>query len=151
MDCSQHSPSRIKPHRGQITEDCGQSSVRECWRVFHEHVSRSNFANDSAHFAPQPTSLSIETLAGSGNADVLARKSTRYHINKSTPGSPIKGSDIIPNWKRLKHSVVLSRQQYVSGVLVSLNGANTAPSREDAAKYSSTSAREKCQLIESFH
>jgi hypothetical protein len=49
---SEHSPFRIEPHRGQVTEDDVKPSKSEHWRVLHEHESGSNFANDSRHLSP---------------------------------------------------------------------------------------------------
>ncbi len=58
-------------------------------------------------------------------------------------------SNVIPYWKRSKDSVILSRQQYASGIVVDFNGANCLPSEQVACEYSATSACEKCQLIHS--
>jgi hypothetical protein len=49
---SEHSPFRIEPHRGQVTEDDVKPSKSEHWRVLHEHESGSYFANDSRHLSP---------------------------------------------------------------------------------------------------
>jgi hypothetical protein len=81
------------------------------------------------------------------NADVLAGKATRYDVNTAAPSVSVKGANVIPNRERGKSSVVLSGQQYAGGVMVSLNGADRAPSKKVAPENASTSAREKSQLI----
>jgi hypothetical protein len=72
----------------------------------------------------------------------LAREASRNHVNNPTPWSSVKGSHVIPNWKRLKASVVLSCQQYEAGVSLDLNGASGSPAKEFAAEYAATSACE---------
>jgi hypothetical protein len=52
--CSKHTPSRIKPQRGQVSENCSKSQSNESWGVFHEDVARSNLANDSSKLTPEP-------------------------------------------------------------------------------------------------
>jgi hypothetical protein len=50
--CSQHSPLRIKPQRGQVSKNSSKPPRSEHWGVFHEHESGSNFTNDPRHFSP---------------------------------------------------------------------------------------------------
>jgi hypothetical protein len=50
--CSQHTPARIKPQRGQVSENASKPASSERWGVFHEHVSRSYLANDASKFRP---------------------------------------------------------------------------------------------------
>jgi hypothetical protein len=139
---SQHHPSRIVPERGKVTEDDGKSSTNKQWAVFHENVSRSNLADNSRHLSPQSAALSIDAETASGAANVLARESSRNHVNSSSPRSPVKGSHVIPNWERRKCAVVLTGHEYACGVGVELDSANGSPSEQDAAEYASTSARE---------
>ena len=44
MVSSEHSPSHIEPHRGQVSEYGSKPPRSEHWRVFHEDESRLNFA-----------------------------------------------------------------------------------------------------------
>jgi hypothetical protein len=64
---TKHSPSRIKPHLGQVSENSSKSPRSENWRVFHERERRLYFTNDPGHFQPQSASLSVESVAASGN------------------------------------------------------------------------------------
>jgi hypothetical protein len=60
---SQHSPFRIVPERGQVSEDNVESSTSESWGVFHEDESRSNLANDASHLPPESGPFSAEAGA----------------------------------------------------------------------------------------
>ena len=60
---SQHCPAAVIPDRGQITEDNSKSSSNECWTVFHEDVTGSNFANDPRHVLPHSAALSGDACA----------------------------------------------------------------------------------------
>jgi hypothetical protein len=51
---SKHIPSRIKPERGQVTEDDSEATSSEHWAVFHEHVPRFHLANDASELPPEP-------------------------------------------------------------------------------------------------
>jgi hypothetical protein len=146
---AQHPPPTVIPERGQITKDSPKSANNECWTVLHSHASGSNLANDSCHFRPQARSSAIDARALSGNADVLAGKPARYHVNNSSPRSAVKGANVIPNRERRETAVILSGEQYACGVGVALDGADSSPSEQVSAEYAATSAREKCQLIQS--
>jgi hypothetical protein len=146
---SQHSPSCIKPQRGQVSKHGSESSKSEHWGVLHESESRSNLANDPGHFAPESRPLAVESLAFPGAADVLAREAARNHVNNSRPRSSVKTAHVRPNRERLKASIVLPLCQNLCGVGITLNGADGSPPEQFAAEYSATSAREKSQLIHS--
>jgi hypothetical protein len=102
-----HSPPRIIPHRGQVSENDSESPRSESWGVFHVDVPRHHLANDAGELSPQPGALASESFATAGKADILARESTRYHVNKAAPWSSVKGAHIIPNRERREVSGVL--------------------------------------------
>jgi hypothetical protein len=139
---SEHAPFRIVPHRGQVTEHSIKSSKSEGWRVFHEDESRSNLANDPRHVSPHAGSLSVDSSAFACDADVLARESSRHHVNTASPWSSVKGLHVIPNRERREKSVILPCDEYACGVGVPLDGAHGSPSEQVPAEYASTSARE---------
>ena len=147
---SHNSPLRVIPERGKITKDSVESSRSEHWAVFHEDVTGSNFANHPRHVSPHPAALSVKAVASAGDADVLARKPARYNVNNSSPRSSVKGLNIIPNRERREKAVILSGGKYASWVWLPLDGADCSPSEEMTSEYSSTSAREKSQLIHFF-
>jgi hypothetical protein len=136
------SPSRIKPHLGQVSEYAVESSRSERWRVFHERVARSYFANDPGHLHPEAGAGAVESSTFAGDADVLAGKPARYHVNKASPWASVKGANVIPNRERRENAVILSGDKYACGVWVELDGADGSPPEEMAAEYSATSARE---------
>jgi hypothetical protein len=142
-----NAPLRIEPHLGKVPENSIKSPASENWRVFHERESRLYFANDPRHFRPQSAPGSADTFAFPRRGDVLAGKSARYDVNTASPSFSIKRPHVIPDGKRRQESVVLSCDENACGIGVVLNGADGSPPEQFPAEYSSTSAREKSQLI----
>lgn len=158
MDCAEHSPARIIPHCGQVPENSSKPARSEHWGVLHEDVSRSNLANDSGELAPESGSCPVESGTLSGARYVLARESARDDERMADaaklPDDAAHGvvalrecPHVIPNWERIKASVVLPGRNDGASVSVELDGADGAPPEELAPKDAATSAREKCQLI----
>ena len=113
----------------------------ECWRVLHEDVSGSNFANDSPKFPPKPGPDSLQTVTLSGNADVLAWEAPaddkiiadRSEVADESSALFIVGAErrnIIPNWVRIKNAVVLSLGKNPTLVSSNFHGSNAAPPEE---------------------
>jgi hypothetical protein len=125
---SQHCPLAVIPERGQVTEDNSESSSKQSWAVFHEDESGSNFANDARHVGPHPAALSGDACSLAGNADVLARESSRHHINTSSPRLAVKGANVIPNREGREKAVILSGGKYASCVGLPLNCTDGSPS-----------------------
>jgi hypothetical protein len=144
---SHNSPLRVIPERGKITKDSVKSSSNEHWAVLHEDVAGSYFANQPRHVLPHTASLTVESVPFSSDADVLAWKAARNNVNNSLPRPAVKGLNVIPNRERREKPVILSSAQYACGVWLPLDGADSSPSEKFPPKYSSTSAREKSQLI----
>jgi hypothetical protein len=85
-----NSPLRIEPQRGQVSENSSKPPRSEHWRVFHEDVSGSYFANDPGHFHPKSASRAFNSGSLSGGADVLAGKPARNHVNNPAPRLSVK-------------------------------------------------------------
>jgi hypothetical protein len=60
---SQHSPFRIVPHLGQVSENTTKPPKSEGGRVFHKREGWSYFTDDSGHFHPQSASLTVKTCS----------------------------------------------------------------------------------------
>jgi hypothetical protein len=142
-----NSPPTVVPQRGQVSENSSEPPRSECWAVFHERKSGSYLANDPRHFGPEAGSLAVQSVPVPGDADVLARKSARNHVNKPSPRSSVKRPNVIPNRERREKSVILSGGKNARSVWLPLNSADRAPSEEVASENASTSAREQSQLI----
>ena len=57
MKCSnvrrrKHSPVRIVPERGQVSENSSHPESKQPWDVLHDHVARSKVANGSGILSP---------------------------------------------------------------------------------------------------
>jgi len=139
---TEHSPLRIEPELGQVSENSVKPPRSERWGVLHVHESGSHLANDSCHLSPKAGALAIETVTCSGNTDVLARKSSRNHLNQPSPRSAVKSCNVRPNWENRQASIGLPLRQNGRAVGITFNCAHGSPSEEVAAKYSSASARE---------
>jgi hypothetical protein len=135
------------PHRGQVSEAGSKSPSSEHWRVFHEREAGSYFTDDSCHFHPESASLPGDSFTAPCGADVLTGETSRHHVNTSAPWLPVECAYVIPDRERGEASVVLSGDQNIPCVGVSLDGADGFPSEQLAAEYASTSACEKCQLM----
>jgi hypothetical protein len=143
---SHNSPSCREPHRGKVSEDDGKSSSNKHRAVLHPHEAGSNFTDNARHLAPEPASLSCDSGALAGDADVLARESSRHHVNSASPRSAVKGSHVIPDWEGRKASVVLPGHQYIAGVGIEFDGADGAPSKQVPPENAATSPGEQSEL-----
>jgi hypothetical protein len=142
VDCSQHTPLRIIPHFGKITEDSGKSSSHKHRAVFHKYLSRSNFTDDSCHMSPHGRSLSVDSCAFSGARYVLTGKASRNDINTASPLLSVKRLNVIPDRERRENTVVLSADENTGWVGFPLDGAYGSPSEQMPSEYSATSACE---------
>jgi hypothetical protein len=142
MDSAEHSPPRIIPQRGQVSENTSKPARSEVWGVLHEDVSRSHLANDPRHFSPQSASGAVDARTFSGSGDVLAREPASDDVHQSTPWPSIEGSHVVPDWEGVQASVVLAGEQDAPGVVVDFDGAHGAESTEESAEYAAASACE---------
>ena len=143
IGCSEHSPFRIVPQRGQVPENNVKSPRSEYWAILHDDVARSYLANDPRHVLPHSAPLSFDACSLSGCADVLTRKAARYHVNKAAPWSSVKGLNVIPYRERREKAFILSGGKYSSGVGFPLNCTDAFPSEELPAKDASSGACEE--------
>jgi len=143
---SEHSPSSIIPQRGQVGENSSEVAPiidsKEVWGVLHEDELRSHLANDSCELGPESAAISGEAGLLSGDGNVLTGKPARNDVNTASPSCSVKCANIVPDWKRLERFVVLPRGKDCGGVGVVLDSANSSPSEEFAAEYSSAIACE---------
>ena len=148
VNCSEHTPLRIVPHRGQVPENDVETSPGEEGAVLHEDSSGLHFTDDPRHLGPQTGAGAGDACAVASRGNVLARESARHHVNTASPWSSVKGSHVIPDRERRDAPVVLASHENACGVGVALNGADGAPTEQVPAEDASTSAREKSQLIQ---
>jgi hypothetical protein len=142
VGCSQHSPSRIKPQRGQVSKNSSKSPRSENWAVFHEDVSGLYFANDAGHVAPHSAAFAVNACPPPCCGYVLAGKAATNDINNSAPWSSVKGLHVIPNRERREGSIVLSCHKHGLGVGFPLDGGNASVPEQLAGEYAATSACE---------
>jgi hypothetical protein len=110
MSCAQHSPFRIIPHFGHVSENVSKPPNSESWRVFHEDESRSHFANDSRHFLPESASVAIDACGFAADCNVLTWESAGDDVHSSAPWSAVEGAYVIPDWEAWQDSVPLALQ-----------------------------------------
>lgn len=108
MSTSQHSPLRIKPHRGQVREHSIDSSGNKGRAVFHEDEAGLNFANDAGHLEPKAGALPVKAGSLSCDTDVLAGESSGDDVNEASPWSAVEFLDISKDGEPWKDSVSLS-------------------------------------------
>jgi hypothetical protein len=91
-------PLRIKPERGQVSENGSKPPAKESCDVLHDDEIGSKFASKSGNLAPEarPRALDANTAAGVGY--VLAGEPAADDVNGNSIGSKTlcgKGSDVI--------------------------------------------------------
>jgi hypothetical protein len=141
-----HVPARIKPERGQVSENNSEPARSEHWGVLHSDKAGLHFANHARHLPPESTSLSVQTLAPAGSADVLAREASRNHVSNSAPWPAVKSPHVIPDREWLKVAVVLASHENACGVSVEFDSAHGGVSEQFAREYSSTRPREESEF-----
>jgi len=87
-------PLRVIPDLSERPEHRVQSARAKGADVFDDRVLRARFGDDPVHFPPEAASLAPKSGALAGEADVLARKPSTDHIDRSNVSSP-EGSDIL--------------------------------------------------------
>jgi hypothetical protein len=131
---SQHSPARIIPQVGKITEDHGKTSGNKQRAVFHKHETRSNLTNNSCHVRPQTGLRSGDSSSLSGCADVLAGESAADDIDCAPPSMSVKCPHVIPDWEAAKTSVSLASKQDSARIGINLDSADGAPSKQSPSQ-----------------
>ena len=140
---SHNSPLCIVPQRGKVAKYSVKPPRSEHWAVLHEREPWLYLANDPGHFGPQSRSLSVKSVAFSGNADVLTWETSANNVNVSAPWLPIEGSHIIPHGEGWEHSVPLPCKKDASRVGSKLNSADGAPSKQVSSQDASTAPGEE--------
>jgi hypothetical protein len=77
-----HSPFRIVPDSGQVSENSVHPPNKEPCRVFHDDESRSNLTNDPAELSPQSASRPVNSDLWPGDTNVLAREPAGNAVNR---------------------------------------------------------------------
>jgi hypothetical protein len=144
VSSAHNSPATIKPQRGQLTND-GSEIFAQVRGILDPDLGGLALAHDSEHFKPQAGLWPVDAFVSAASREIGAWESPRHHVNRSAPRVSVEGSNVVPYWKRSKASVVLSLQQYATGVRIEFNSRHGSMAEELAAQYSSTSTREKLQ------
>lgn len=135
---SQHSPLRIEPHRGQVSENSAEPPRSKNWAVLHEDVLRSYLANDPGHFAPESAGLPVDARSTTGRADVCAWESSADNVNGAVPRPPVECFDVVPDREARENAVALPGEQYRTAIGIKLDSADGAPAREDSSQNASS-------------
>ena len=142
VSSSQHSPPRIEPHLGQVSENSAKPPRSEHWGVFHEDESGSYLANHSRHLAPKPGALAVDSGALASAGDVLTGESSRDDVNISSPRSPVEGADVIPYGEAGEVSVSLAGEEDAAAVGIKLDSADGTVAEEEVCEDASTGSGE---------
>ncbi len=108
-------PLRIKPERGQVSENSLKPPSKECCDVLHDDVAWSKLANKSGVLRPKAAPLALNSRAFSCNTDVLAGEPAADDINgNSVSGKSVgcEASDIfvLPHlWPMLRQHLAAER------------------------------------------
>ena len=146
MSSAKHTPSRIVPHRGKITEDSGKSVSNKVRHVLHEDNSRSNLIDDSRHVAPETASSTIDASASTRNGYVLAGEPSGDDVDVASPGQPLKRSHVVPDRESRQESVPLPLEEAFSAPGIKFTSTDGAPAKEEPAQQAASRPCKKCQL-----
>jgi len=135
---SQHSPPRIEPHRGQVSENPAKPPRSEHWRVLHEDESRSYFTNDSGHLAPEAGAFAVDACALAGAADVLTGEPACDDVDSTPPRSPVEGAHVVPDGEAGEVSVSLAGEEDASAVGIKFDSADGTMAEEEVCEDAST-------------
>jgi hypothetical protein len=86
-------PDCIVPERGQVSENVSKPVTKQLCAVFHDDVSRSNFANQSRVFAPETRSSALDAFPLARRTDVLTWEPAADDINGKSISSKIVGAE----------------------------------------------------------
>jgi hypothetical protein len=85
-------PLRIKPERGQVSENSANAPSKQSCDVLHDDVAGSNLANNSGVLSPQTATVAVNSGAFSCQANVLARESAADDIDVNVPCCGVGGN-----------------------------------------------------------
>jgi hypothetical protein len=92
----EHTPLRIEPEEGKVTQNSSKTSSNNPWDVFQHDESRSHLSDNPADVGPYP-SIVVSTELLTGDAERLAREARSDDVNASTPRCAVKGAHIVPD------------------------------------------------------
>jgi hypothetical protein len=134
-----HSPLRIEPERGQVSENSLDPPSKDSCDVLQEDVSGSNLANDPGDMGPEPGARSLDPDPESCVADVGAREARNDEIHRATPRLASEGREIRPNRRTSQSFFFHARSQDLAAEGFDLHVADDA----------SSSARQRDASVES--
>jgi hypothetical protein len=143
---AQHTPFRIVPQRGQVSENSSKPSTSEHWGVFHEDEAGSNLANDPSKLRPKAGACPSDPCPLPGRGNVLAGEPSAYRVHLPGPRRSVEGFDIIPDWEPGKEPIPLSLEENGSRVFTQLDGADWHMAEKDSAKDSAAGPGEQVQF-----
>jgi hypothetical protein len=80
-------PLRIKPERGQVSENSLNSPSKQSCDVLHDDDTGSYIANDSGELGPQAGAFAFDASSLAGVANVLTREPAADDIDSDSIGS----------------------------------------------------------------
>lgn len=123
----EHTPLRIEPQLGQVSENVSKPSISEPWDVFQEDEGGSYVTNCSDDVGPDPSVVVCSSsLAGLGER--LAREPRSDEIHDATPLSALEGREIVPDRCLIQGLVFHPRHEDGRSVGVALDVTHTSVS-----------------------
>lgn len=129
-----HTPFRIEPEAGQLSENSIDPPNKQASNVLHEDEAGSYFANHSRHLEPEAAAFAVESASMPGLRNVLARETAADDVDTSSPGGSVEGLDVVMDRERLEDSVTLPRLENAPAVGVDLDSADASVAEQHAAE-----------------
>ncbi len=143
---AQHTPLRIEPHFGQVSENSSKPSTNEHWGVLHEDESRSHLANDPSKFRPEARAGTVDPCSFPRGADVLAGEASAHDIGPAPPGVAVEGANVIPHGEPGEDSVSLALEEDRPRVFLQLDGAHRDMAKKESSEDSAPGACEEMEF-----
>ncbi len=123
--CTEHTPLRIEPEPGQVSENVSQPVTKEAWHVLQEHVAGSHLANDAGNVGPEPAVIVYAPLVP-GHAERLAWETGRDESHLTAKEAAWEGREIVPDRRAIQGLVFHPRHETGRCVGVPLAVTHTA-------------------------
>ena len=95
---------------------------------------------------PESAPFPVESVAFSGAGDVLAGEAPADDVHEPSPGTPIKGFDVVPDGKAWQYAIPLPLEKDFPAIFVDLDRADAGMSEKDSAEDTSPGAGEEVEF-----
>lgn len=146
---SEHTPRRIKPHAGKVSENDIEPARSEVRAVFDEDKLRRNLFDDSRELSPEPRLLPFEAGAITSARDVLTGEPSADDVDEPAPRLAVESDNVIPDREGREETIALSGEQNAAAIGINFDSADGHVTEEAPAQEPTTGTGKESELSES--